>query len=87
MARQVKAQPPVRAVEKAFGTALKEARLAVGLSQEQLALDSGYHRTYVSLLERGRMNPSLKTIIGLASILKTPAARIVERTEELLEEA
>lgn len=87
MPRKAKEQQRVRTAEKAFGTALKESRLAAKLSQEDLALESEYHRTYVSLLERGKMNPSLKTILGLARVLKTPAAKLVERTEALLKES
>lgn len=67
--------------ESAFGKALRQIRLERSLSQEQLGLDSGYHRTYISLLERGRMNPSLRTILSLAAVLNVPAAELVRRAE------
>lgn len=61
-------------LEKTFGQVLKKVRIDQGLSQEQLAFESGFHRTYVSLLERGQKNPSLKTIFQLAKTLKiTPS--------------
>ena len=68
-------------VAHAFAAVLRDVRLEKGLSQEKLALDSGYHRTYVSLLERGRQNPSLRTVLALAAVLKVPAASLVEKTE------
>ena len=37
----------------AFGKVLKEIRQENSLSQEELGFGSGYHRTYISLLERG----------------------------------
>lgn len=40
--------------EKAFGRILKEIRHEHSLSQEELGFESGYHRTYISLLERGK---------------------------------
>ncbi|RJQ75441.1 MAG: XRE family transcriptional regulator [Desulfobacteraceae bacterium] len=39
--------------EKAFGQVLREARQLRGFSQEKPGVESGYHRTYISLLERG----------------------------------
>jgi transcriptional regulator with XRE-family HTH domain len=40
--------------EKAFGKVLREIRQEHSLSQEDLGFESGYHRTYISLLERGK---------------------------------
>jgi transcriptional regulator with XRE-family HTH domain len=71
-------------LEKAFAEALREVRTRRGISQERLALESGYNRTYVGLLERGLQNPSLRTIIGLAKVLDVPAAQIVASVEEKL---
>jgi DNA-binding XRE family transcriptional regulator len=48
--------------EEAFGKVLRDIRQEHFLSQEELGFESGYHRTYISLLERGRKNPSLNTI-------------------------
>jgi DNA-binding XRE family transcriptional regulator len=39
--------------EEAFGKVLREVRHEHSLSQEELGFESSYHRTYISLLERG----------------------------------
>lgn len=69
-------------LEKAFAEALRELRTEKGLSQERLALESGYHRTYVGILERGMQNPTLRTITRLAKVLGVSAAKVVERFEQ-----
>jgi transcriptional regulator with XRE-family HTH domain len=51
---------------KSFGHVLQQLRRDRGLSQEELGFASGYHRTYISLLERGQKSPSLRTIFELA---------------------
>jgi transcriptional regulator with XRE-family HTH domain len=55
---------------RSFGTRLREARLAAGLSQEELAYRAGLHRTYVSSIERGERNISLANIHALADGLE-----------------
>ena len=52
-----------------FGHCVKDARLALGLSQEKLALDCGLDRTYISSVERGKRNVSLIYIHRLAEAL------------------
>jgi transcriptional regulator with XRE-family HTH domain len=64
-------------LERLFGQILQLARLKSGLSQEQLGFDSGYHRTYISLLERGRKSPSLKTLFRLAQALQIDASNLI----------
>jgi transcriptional regulator with XRE-family HTH domain len=48
-----------------FGQCLKKARIKKGLSQEKLAEAANLDRTYISLLERGKRNPSLLCIIAI----------------------
>ncbi len=50
-----------------FGRRLKDLRLERGLSQEDLALRAGLHRTYVSSAERGERNVSLVNLARLAT--------------------
>lgn len=57
-------------VLKEFGLKLKEIRTSKGISQEELAHIVGFDRTYISLIERGKRNPSLTTVYNLADGLK-----------------
>jgi transcriptional regulator with XRE-family HTH domain len=70
--------------DKAFGRVPHEIRKERGLSQEGLGFDSGYHRTYISFLERGKKNPTLATIMDLADTLRVPASEMIRRVENLL---
>lgn len=58
-----------RALQKRFGARLRELRRDAGLSQEQLAWESGLNRTYVGSVERGERNISLINIHRLARAL------------------
>lgn len=53
----------------AFGSAVRERRLAAALSQEALAELTQVQRTYVVDLEGGRRNPTLRTIARFADAL------------------
>lgn len=54
---------------KQFGQNLRKVRLAQGLSQEELAANCDLDRTYISGIERGVRNPSLRNIIRLSEAL------------------
>jgi transcriptional regulator with XRE-family HTH domain len=71
-------------IEEAFGLTLQELRKARKLSQEELGFESGYHRTYISQLERGHKSPSLKTIFQMAAALKVSPSEIVLCVERAL---
>lgn len=54
-----------------FGKRVKELRLDNNLSQGKLAKLLGVHPTYISGIERGKRNMSLKNIEKLAKALNT----------------
>jgi transcriptional regulator with XRE-family HTH domain len=68
-------------IQQAFGQVLRTIRQERGLSQEQLGFESGYHRTYISLLERGKKNPSLNAIFELAAALQVSPSEMIRRVE------
>jgi transcriptional regulator with XRE-family HTH domain len=55
-----------------FGEAVRKRRVAQGLSQEGLASRAGLDRTYVSGIERGVRNPSLRSAERIARALEVP---------------
>ncbi|MBN2420000.1 MAG: helix-turn-helix transcriptional regulator [Deltaproteobacteria bacterium] len=67
-----------KTIEQQFGETLRQLRAQKGLSQEELGFESGYHRTYISLLERGKKSPSIKTIFQLANALNIKPSELIE---------
>ena len=53
----------------AFGAHIRSLRLGRGMSQEEVAHLAGIHVTYLSGIERGKRNPSLKNIRRVAVAL------------------
>jgi transcriptional regulator with XRE-family HTH domain len=74
----------VQTAEDLFGQVLREVRRTRGLSQEELAFESGYHPTYIGQLERGKKSPSLRAIMQLAKVLGTPGSELLRRIEILV---
>jgi len=54
-------------ISEKLGARIQKLRVEKGVSQEQLAFDSGLHRTYISHVERGSRNI---TVLGLCKIAK-----------------
>lgn len=59
-----------------FGSRLRRFREEAGISQEELALRAGLHRTYVGSVERGERNISLVNIHALADALRVPVTAL-----------
>ena len=56
-------------IEK-FGKRLKEIRLNKNISQEELGFKANLDRTYISSVERGKRNISLRNVEKLAIALE-----------------
>jgi len=57
-------------IQTKFGEKVRKERMRLGLSQEKLGFETGLDRTYISGIERGERNPSLKNIQKIAKALK-----------------
>lgn len=57
--------------------AVRKARKASGLSQEDLALEAGLDRTYISQVERGKRNVTIVVLARIAGALKTTPDRLL----------
>jgi transcriptional regulator with XRE-family HTH domain len=68
------------------GAIVCEFRRRAGISQEQLAADCGFDRTYISRLERGILNPTTIRLWKIADSLKTPFHLMVKAMENWVAE-
>jgi len=67
---------------QSFGITLRECRKKAGLTQEELALEAGIERNYVSLIELGRNQPSISVVFKLASALNIKPSKLIIATEK-----
>lgn len=67
--------------ELPFGAALRRVRLAAGMSQEQLGLEAGVQRNFISLIETGQNQPTIGTIVKLARALGMKASELGAEAE------
>jgi transcriptional regulator with XRE-family HTH domain len=68
-------------LRRAFGHVLRVLRIDHGVTQEQLGFELGFHRTYISLLERGIKSPSLGAIFRIAAVLGVSPAELLQQVE------
>ncbi|MCI0634851.1 MAG: helix-turn-helix domain-containing protein [Actinobacteria bacterium] len=65
----------------ALGQAVIAAREKRGLSQEGLSFECDLDRTYISGIERGVRNPTVKSLVRLARALRTTPSELFRRAE------
>lgn len=64
-----------------LGRNVRILRSERGVSQEELALEAGMKRSYLSDLERGTRNPSVRALGRLASALQVPPDQLLRPME------
>jgi transcriptional regulator with XRE-family HTH domain len=64
-----------------FGHELRKARLAAGLTQEELSYEAGLDRTYISHLENDHKSPTLDVLFRLSDALGVNASELVQKVE------
>lgn len=60
-----------------LGKNVRRYRQEMGISQEELAFRAGMKRSYLSDLERGTRNPTVRALGRLAEALKCSAADLI----------
>lgn len=65
-----------------FSSAVRIRRNKLGFSQEELADRAGLHRTYITDIERGARNPSLRTIERVAKALEVSISELFRDESE-----
>ena len=68
----------------AFGKTIRRLRLDRALTQEQLGFEAGLRRTYISSLELGEKEPSLKTVEKLSDAFGLPISKLILEVEKEL---
>jgi transcriptional regulator with XRE-family HTH domain len=61
-----------------FGANVRYRREHLEMSQEELAVRAGLHRTYIGSVERGERNISLMNVLRIASALECNATDLVD---------
>lgn len=65
----------------ALGRAIRELRLGLGLSQEELAERCGLHRNYVGGIERGERNLTFANQVKLSAALGVQPSQLLALAE------
>lgn len=68
---------PYKIVLQNFGRNVQKIRKERDIPQEKLAEAVGVSRTYISLVEQGERNPSLKNIYRIAKALNVPSSKLL----------
>ncbi|HNW71106.1 MAG TPA: helix-turn-helix transcriptional regulator [Bacteroidales bacterium] len=63
---------------KKLGEVVKQKRAELKISQEELAFNCGFDRTYISLVERGLRNISFSNLFILAKGLNTTISSLTK---------
>ncbi len=61
----------------ALGAAVRETRARRGISQEELGARSRLHRNYIGAIERGEINPTLRTLLAVTGGLAMALSELV----------
>lgn len=64
---------------RTLGENIKKERIEKELSQEQLAEETGLHRTYISQLERGLRNPTITTLSKITKVLNVSLDALIKK--------
>ena len=67
---------PVAPAAELLGERIRLARVQLGLSQESIASLASMHVTNYGKIERGDANPSLLTVLRIATVLGTDIATL-----------
>lgn len=65
-------------IQENFGKRVREKRNMLGLSQEEFGAKCNLDRTYISGIERGKRNVSLRNIEVIAKVLNISISQLME---------
>lgn len=62
-----------------LGIQIRERRLNLNLSQEELAFRADVHRTYVGMLERGEKNATVLSLYKICKALNITLSELLQK--------
>ena len=69
-------------IEEKLGLKIKQLRNKIGISQEELAFRCDLHRTYISSVELGKRNVSIRNIEKIALALNVEIIELFKKSED-----
>ena len=63
---------------KIFGQRIRGLRKAKNISKEKLSYDTGFHRTYIGMIERGERNISLTNMAVFAKVFEINLSQLLD---------
>jgi transcriptional regulator with XRE-family HTH domain len=63
-----------------FGLKIRQLRIKKNLSQEKLSFLTGFHRTYIGMIERGERNISLVNMAVFAKVFEITISELLDLT-------
>lgn len=73
MARSARAD-----IKRSLGQRVKDRRLSLNMSQEDLAAQADIRRALISDIERGEANPTLESVMRLAAALRISLSELFD---------
>jgi transcriptional regulator with XRE-family HTH domain len=61
-----------------FGQRIKQLRNQKNISQEKLSFSTGFHRTYIGMIERGERNISLTNMAVFAKVFEMTISELLD---------
>ena len=61
-----------------FGLRIKQLRTEKNISQEKLSFETGFHRTYIGMIERGERNISISNIAVFAKVFEINLSELLD---------
>lgn len=65
---------------KEFGSRIRQLRSKKNISQEKLSFLTGFHRTYIGMIERGERNISLTNMAVFAKVFEMNVSELLDFT-------
>lgn len=73
--------PETQGLLRDLGIAIRETRVSLKLSQEQLAEAANLHPTYISRIESGRYNMSFQSLNAVCRALKKKVHEVTRQAD------